>query len=230
MALRLDGAGSARRGIGRPYGAFGGLWRRPSGAAAGYPNGKSYDPRIPPPEIYGLSSGVVGLRLFPNPNFDTKALERWLKVKDKYASIRSAIPSLVRPYPRRHELRVLPCLVPPAESAARPRRTRRGRTSPATSAPSICGSAAVFGNLLPKNNFVYHILDSQPPGTIDTSLIASDNINNPNTMNSVFNLAQRVAGVVAQPEGTAVRAERRLPSVWRKLRTRPRRPPHRRIR
>ncbi|MCA9062283.1 MAG: hypothetical protein KDA96_04470, partial [Planctomycetaceae bacterium] len=28
---------------------------------------------VPPPDIYGLSSGVVGLRLFPNPNFDAVA-------------------------------------------------------------------------------------------------------------------------------------------------------------
>ena len=48
-----------------------------------------------------------------------------------------------------------------------------------------------FGNLLTKDQFVYHLLDSQPPGTIDTSLIASDNINNPNTMNAVFDLPAR---------------------------------------
>ena len=66
-----------------------------------------------------------------------------------------------------------------------------------------------FGNLLSKNNFVYHILESQPPGTVDTSLVASDNINNPNTMNSVFNLAQRVLVVAAKPEGTAVRIRAR---------------------
>src|SRR5262249_16047046 len=48
----------------------------------GYPasGGGFYDPyksNEPPPSIYGLSSGVIGLRLFPNPKFDKKARENW---------------------------------------------------------------------------------------------------------------------------------------------------------
>ena len=40
---------------------------------------------------------------------------------------------------------------------------------------------SVFGNLLQPDTYFYHVLDSQPPGTLDTSLIASDNINNANS-------------------------------------------------
>jgi hypothetical protein len=105
-ALGLDGMGGApaKAEPGSGYGgssnyggssSYGGVLR---GNAVGYPNGKSYDSRIPPPEIYGLSSGVVGLRLFPNPNFDKEALERWLKTKDSYASNPVGDPRLERPF------------------------------------------------------------------------------------------------------------------------------------
>ena len=115
MALRLDSAGSAPAQS-APYGgpaAYGGVL---PGAAAGYPNGKSYDPRIPPPEIYGLSSGVVGLRLFPNPLFDAKARaqvgsEEILRGSEGRSRDDPAVS-------RRHGLRVLPRVLPPAQSAA----------------------------------------------------------------------------------------------------------------
>jgi hypothetical protein len=74
---------------------------------------------------------------------------------------------------------------------------------------------AVFGNLPPKNNFVFHLLDSQPPGTIDTSLIASDNINNPNAMNSIFNLRFRAALSLINPHEKQSGPSRALPSIWR---------------
>jgi hypothetical protein len=73
---------------------------------------------------------------------------------------------------------------------------------------------AVFGNLLPKSNFVYHLLDSQPPGTIDTSLIASDNINNPNTMNAIFGVPQRVQRAYANPREVQGDAASKMPSLF----------------
>src|SRR5205823_6226746 len=51
MALGLDG-GAAAKSYAEEYG--GSVSVLP-GAAARYPNGQSYDPKIPPPEIYGLS-------------------------------------------------------------------------------------------------------------------------------------------------------------------------------
>ena len=73
---------------------------------------------------------------------------------------------------------------------------------------------AVFGNLLKEDNFVYHLLDSQPPGTIDTSLIASDNINNPNAMNAIFNVPQRVVRSFINPPEVLSGDSVRQPAVW----------------
>src|SRR5207244_1133198 len=43
------------------------------------------------------------------------------------------------------------------------------------------------------SSFMYELLMVQPPGTSDTSRIATDHNNNPNTMNPIFNLAARVS-------------------------------------
>jgi cytochrome c1 len=74
---------------------------------------------------------------------------------------------------------------------------------------------AVFGNLLREDSFVYHLLDSQPPGTVDTSLIASDNMNNPNTMNAVFGIPQRVVVSLRNPDEMLEGAAVDQPSLWR---------------
>jgi hypothetical protein len=39
---------------------------------------------------------------------------------------------------------------------------------------------------------VYQWLHTARPGTLDTSLISSDNINNPRTMNAIYNLGERI--------------------------------------
>jgi hypothetical protein len=55
---------------------------------------------VPVGSAYGKASGVVGLRLFPNPAFDDKAKDYWLKNKDKYYTDPKFYndQNLVRPY------------------------------------------------------------------------------------------------------------------------------------
>jgi mono/diheme cytochrome c family protein len=168
---------------------------------------------VPPPEVYGLSSGVVGLRLFPNPQFDAKARRAWDAARGRREDpIRD--PALVRPY------RVgMACAF--CHASFHPLKPPRDLTAPAWE--NISGNIgaqylrtrAVFGNLLPKDNFIYHLLDSQPPGTIDTSLIASDNINNPNTMNAVFKLPQRAVVSFRNPKEKISATSATQPSLWR---------------
>ncbi len=168
---------------------------------------------IPPPDIYGLSSGVVGLRLFPNPKFDDTARKKWDATRyyrdpDYYND-----PQLVRPY------RVgMSCAF--CHASWSPLSPPRDLTNPEWE--NISGNIgaqylrvrAVLGNLLKEDDFVYHLLDSQPPGTIDTSLIASDNINNPNTMNAVFRLKERAIQSFHNPKEDQGSASSGLPSIW----------------
>src|SRR5262249_34249199 len=81
----------------RGYGAA-----QPPGSGGGEKPGDGADAatewKYPPPEIYGLSSGVIGLRLFPHPTLDTAARKKWdarryYNDPDYYSD-----PKLVRPF------------------------------------------------------------------------------------------------------------------------------------
>lgn len=175
-----------------------------------------YDEKIPPPDIYGISSGVVGLRLFPNPNFDAEAKRKWdgkryYEDKSYYSD-----PDLIRPY--RVGVACAYC-----HASYHPLNPPKAISEPEWS--NISGNIGsqylrirvAFGNLLTPDQYVYHLLDSQPPGTIDTSLIASDNINNPNTMNAVFNLPQRVILALRNPPEKISSESKVLPGLWKHL-------------
>jgi hypothetical protein len=172
-----------------------------------------YHPKYPPPAIYGVSSGVIGLRLFPNPNFDAEAQKRWNAQRYYSDPDYWNDPKLVRPY--RVGVACAYC-----HASFHPLNPPRDVSNP--SWENISGNVGAqylrirvaFANLLAPENFVYHILDSQPPGTIDTSLIASDNINNPNTMNAVFNLPQRVLLSLRNPHERIAASSASQPSVW----------------
>src|SRR5262249_10833127 len=67
-------------------------------------------------------------------------------------------------------------------------------------------SGQVFGPSLRSDHFVFQLLEQTPPGTLDTSLIASDNNNNPNTMNPIWQVAERLRVSVPEQIGEATRA------------------------
>jgi hypothetical protein len=181
------------------------------GAWPAPPNTRTHNTPIPPPEIYGLSSGVVGLRLFPNPFFDAAACKAWNAAK--YRNDPNGNANLVRPY--RVGMACAFChaswhpLNPPTQMENPEWANVSGNIGAQYLRPRVA-----FGNLLGKDNFIYHLLDSQPPGTIDTSLIASDNINNPNTMNAVFNLAQRTAIAYRNKSEQQGAASARWPALY----------------
>jgi hypothetical protein len=168
-----------------------------SGLFLEQPDPESHQPRE---DVYGRSSGVVGLRLFKNPAFNNEARKNWNV--QKYFADKSYFndPKLVRPY--RIGMSCAFCHVAPhpLNPPADPENPKWENLS------SVIGNQyfrtrAIVGSLLSSDNFVYHVLDSQPPGTIDTSLVASDNINNTNTMNAVFELPERLrrAGAFLAP-------------------------------
>jgi hypothetical protein len=154
--------------------------------------------RQPDPKVYGRSSGIVGLRLFPNPKFDDKARKHWDAVKYRRDENYYNDPDLVRPY--RVGMSCVFCHVaphplnPPADPDA-----PKWENLSTTIGAQYFRIRTVFGNLLKEDNFIYHLLDSQPAGTIDTSLIATDQINNTSTMNALFEFGARLdrSGILA---------------------------------
>ena len=55
---------------------------------------------------------------------------------------------------------------------------------------------------MPSTDFRWHVGNRQPPGTSDTSRFATDHINNPNAINSIFNLAFRPTEPEKMADGT----------------------------
>jgi len=154
--------------------------------------------RQPDPNVYGRSSGIVGLRLFPNPKFDEKARKHWDAVKYRKDENYYNDPDLVRPY--RVGMSCVFCHVAPhpLNPPADPEAPKWANLS-TTIGAQYFRIRAVFGNLLKEENLIYHLLDSQPPGTIDTSLIATDQINNTSTMNALWEFGARLdrSGILA---------------------------------
>ncbi|KLU07490.1 hypothetical protein RISK_000568 [Rhodopirellula islandica] len=173
-----------------------------------------YDPADgPDPRVYGYSSGVVGLRLFPNPEFDGAARRRW-DAERYYTDLEyAAHPKTIRPF--RVGMSCAFCHVAP-----HPLNPPSDFESPAwENLSSTIGNQFLrvretFGNTLEPDNYFYHVLDSQLPGTIDTSLIAADNINNANTMNAIYGLSWRVRRALHNPSETIGPESEHYAGVW----------------
>jgi hypothetical protein len=167
------------------------------------------------PEVYGYPSGVLGLRLYPNPNFGEKAAEEWEALKfytdPNYYQDRD----LVRPY--RVGMACSFCHVSfhpnnPPEDPERPEFENLSGT--------IGAQYFWFGRILAPNvrhwNFIRYMVDSQQPGAVDTSFVPNDYILNPRAMNAVFNLVPRLGAAERFGEETSTGGALDLPEVQEK--------------
>jgi len=175
--------------------------------------------------IYGYPSGIFGLRLFLNPDFFAKtsaaqkARSYWKKqvendTKDGYYTERSinADPNLVRPFRVSMSCGFCHVSMHPLNPPANNEEPEWENLS------SIIGAQywnpqAVVANLQKEDEFLYHFLKSQAPGTIDTSLVSTDHINNTNVINPVFDVPARLARALAKPTELQSRENLLLPSI-----------------
>ncbi len=140
--------------------------------------------------IYGRGSGVMGFRLFPNPEFDERAREKWDPVRfmndPRYYKNRE----LIRPY--RVGVACGACHISfnPIHAPINPEHPRWEDLASAIGNQYI-KEGKVFACNVEKGDFFYEELSAQPRGTSDTSRIATDHINNPNAINPIFLLAER---------------------------------------
>ena len=168
---------------------------------------------VPPAAVYGLSSGVIGLRLFPNPNFKGAARRDWNGERYYTDPSYYTNPELVRPFRVGMSCAFCHASMHPLRPPLDPARPE-WRNISTTIGAQYLRTRAVVGNLLTPRSFIYHLLDSQPPGTIDTSLVASDNINNPNAMNAVFEIPARVVRSFENPVEKAGESAAAMPALW----------------
>lgn len=146
---------------------------------------------IPAGSYYGYATGVVGLRLFPNPDFDEAAQKKW--DANRYYTDPSYYNSkaLVRPY--RVGMSCGFCHVgpnpvkPPAD-----RNHPKWENLSSNVGAQYFWTDRIFYWDQDQSNFAWQLFHTYRPGTLDTSLISSDNVNNPRTMNAVYQLLPRL--------------------------------------
>jgi hypothetical protein len=152
-------------------------------------------------EIYGYPSGIVGLRLFKNPAFfnSPTAQARWDAARYYQNLEYASRPDTIRPF--RVGMSCGFChiaphpLNPPADPEAPEWENLSNNVG-----NQYMRFRWVFGNTLEPHNLLYHVINAQMPGTIDTSLVASDNINNANTINAFYGLNARVTRAAHNPK------------------------------
>jgi hypothetical protein len=150
--------------------------------------------------VYGKSSGVLGFRLFPNPEFTDEARKKWDGDRFMNDPTYYNDNKLVRPY--RVGVACGSCHIAPNPSNPPddPENPRWENLASAIGNQYI-NEGKVFACNVEKGGLFYEMLAAQPRGTSDTSRIATDHINNPNAINPIFLLAERER--IAVPEKMA---------------------------
>jgi len=146
---------------------------------------------IPIGSYYGYASGVVGLRLFPNPDFDAAAAKRWDPKRYYTDPSYYNDKNLVRPY--RVGMSCGFCHVGPSPTnpPADPENPKWENLSSVVGAQYFWIDRVLAWNP-DDSSFPVQLFHTSRPGTLDTSLISSDNINNPRTMNAIYGLPARM--------------------------------------
>ena len=145
--------------------------------------------------FYGYGTGIAGLRLFPNPDFDEKAAKAW--DAEKYYTDPSYYnrKDLVRPY--RVGMSCGFCHIGPSPSKppADPGNPKFENLSSSVGAQYMwVDRLFIFNANKPegRRNFMYQLAHTFRPGSMDTSLVSTDSINNPRTMNAVYDFPARM--------------------------------------
>jgi hypothetical protein len=147
---------------------------------------------MPPGSYYGYATGIVGLRLFPNPAFDAAAARKWGDGVRFYTD-----PSfyeskdLIRPY--RVGMACAFCHVSPSplNPPADPEHPAWANLSSIAGAQTFW-TDRIFSWQSDPSNFAFQLFHTYRPGSMDTSLVSADNIDNPRTMNAIYDLGPRL--------------------------------------
>jgi hypothetical protein len=147
--------------------------------------------KLPVGSYYGYATGVVGLRLFPNPAFDEEAEKKWDAEKFYNDPVYYNNKDLVRPY--RVGMSCAFCHVgpnptnPPADPA-----NPKWENLNSNPGAQYFWWDRVFTYTADPSDFFYQYFHQSRPGALDTSLLSTDYIANPRTMNAVYNFGARL--------------------------------------
>jgi hypothetical protein len=146
---------------------------------------------IPVGSYYGYATGVMGLRIFPNPAFDEAAQKRWDPVRYYTDKTYYNDAKLVKPY--RVGMSCGFCHVGPNPSnpPADPENPTWANLNSNPGAQYFW-IERIFMFDQDQASYIWQLFHTSRPGALDTSLVSSDQINNPRTMNAIYNLGARL--------------------------------------
>ena len=144
------------------------------------------------PNVYGRPTGIMGFRLFDNPDFKGDAVKNWDGARYYSDPDYAVSPNLIRPY--RVGIACGSCHIAfnPCKPPADPENPKWENLASAI-ANQYIREGRVFAHNVKPGGFFWEMLKAQPAGTSDTSRIATDHINNPNAINPIFLLGVRIA-------------------------------------
>ena len=137
----------------------------------------------PVPQIPGIPAGIVGLRRFDNPAFDATKWNLQAYLADR---------TIEPPYLVGMSCGFCHVGFNPVKPPADPNRAAWSNLSP-TIGNQYFEEGKLFSLNMTPSDFRWHVANQQPPGTSDTSRFATDHIDNPNAINTIFNLSFRPA-------------------------------------
>jgi hypothetical protein len=150
---------------------------------------------LPVGSFYGYASGIAGLRLFPNPDFDEKAAKVWDAQRYYTDPAYYNRKDLIRPYRVGMSCGFCHLGPSPVNPPADPEHPKFANLSSSVGAQYMwVDRLFIFNSNKPegRTNFMYQLAHTFRPGTMDTSLISTDNINNPRNMNAVYDFVARM--------------------------------------
>ncbi len=143
-------------------------------------------------KVYGRPSGVVGLRIYPNPKFDQIAQGAWDPQRYYNDPAYYTNPRLVRPYTVGVSCALCHVAFNPLKPPDDPEQTKWENLS-STIGNQYLVATKVFAATAKEDSYAYQVLHSWKPGTIDTSFLATDNLNNPSRINPIYGIAGRLS-------------------------------------
>jgi hypothetical protein len=149
-----------------------------------------------PPEIdakvFGRPTGIMGFRLFDNPDFKGGVAKKWDANRYYNDPDYGVQKDLIRPY--RVGIACGSCHIAfhPSNPPADPENPRWENLA-STIGNQYIREGRTFAALVKPGGFFWEMINAQPPGTSDTSRIATDHINNPNNINPLFELGARLS-------------------------------------
>jgi hypothetical protein len=146
---------------------------------------------IPVGSFYGYASGILGLRLFPNPDFDEAAQRAWDPVRFYTDPSYYTSKDLIRPY--RVGMACSFCHIGPnpVKPPDDPENPKWENMSSLVGAQYYWVDRIFVWNVEAKN-FLYQLMATSRPGALDASQISTDYITNPRTMNAIYHVGARL--------------------------------------